>query len=125
MRRVLCRIAFVAAASVTIIAKTERTDQASNTSFSALSAGLDRLRRRGVRRCGRAEMAADYSRSLRYIRDATSRIDKDYKSEPTPRGCTPLSLAQGARGSPAIPGGGAPDWGADHGEGCGVARGVR
>ena len=39
-------------------------------------------------------MAADYSRSLRYIRDATSRIDKDYKSEPTPRGCTPLSLAQ-------------------------------
>ena len=27
MRRVLCRITFVAAASVTIIAKTERTDQ--------------------------------------------------------------------------------------------------
>ena len=27
------------------------------------------------------EMAEDYSRSLRYIRDVTSRADKDYKAE--------------------------------------------
>jgi hypothetical protein len=45
--------------------------------YRAKMESLDQAGREALKQA----MAADYSRSLRYIRDATSRIDKDYKAE--------------------------------------------